>query len=94
MINFITSVLTTTEYNLLIINVLYSGRGINSSYTIKNDQNTEGPLRPILKDTLELAGSKLPLRFSKKKISDFEKHVSNIRIYKKSPSVFWSFLIA
>jgi hypothetical protein len=34
------------------------------NYFCKNDENTEGPFRPILKDTLEDAGAKLPLRFS------------------------------
>jgi hypothetical protein len=39
----------------------------------KKGKILRGPLRPILKDKLVDAGAKLPLRFSKKKISDFEK---------------------
>jgi hypothetical protein len=39
----------------------------------KKSKNTEGPLRPILRDKLIDARPKLPLRFSKKKIIQFGK---------------------
>jgi hypothetical protein len=35
--------------------------------TIENDENTEGPLRPILKEMFANVEMKLPLRFSLKK---------------------------